>query len=153
MQITAKKESTKKYYEFENWNVIKKTELLDEIKRNLSAINEQTQELREEAMDLKESHELGAIDSIKKADAISKEAAKEVESVESKLNTELKPILNNLKMKIDESSMSFEKSDKVIQEFYDSINGPLGNAMKSVFGLNQAVKSLAQLHFYFFLLH
>jgi hypothetical protein len=106
--------------------------------------------LKEEAMDLKESHELGAIDSIKKADAISKEAVRQVGSVETKLNTELKPILNNLKMKIEESSKSFEKSDQLIQEFYAKINGPLENTMKGVFGLNQAVKAMFHISSEFF---
>lgn len=62
-----------------------------------------------------------------------------MESVESKLDSELKPVLNTLKQKLDLSKENFEQSDKILKDYFNSVMQNLTDSMNGVFNLNEAV--------------
>jgi hypothetical protein len=96
-------------------------------------------ELTDEAMNLKESHFNGAIDSIEKAGHLSDEAEKIVFSSENSLNAEFKPILESLKNKIKSSEAHFFETEANLKDYYNNIINNLTDSMGGVFNLNKAV--------------
>lgn len=137
--MVSKKEARKKYFDVENWDIGNRTQQLDDVKQTYTEVKKKTDDLTQRAMDLKESHESGAIDSINRASKVSEEASVLIDSVESKLNAELKPVLSALKQKLDSSKESFDKSDKELKDYYKSVMTNLTNAMNDVSFLNEAV--------------
>ncbi len=112
---------------------------LNELKDSHQSAKDETDDLTDQAMNLKESHINGAIDSIDKAGHLSDEAAGVVFSAESKLTAELKPILESLKNKIKSSESYFAESELNLKDYYKYIFNNLTESMDGVFGLNKAV--------------
>lgn len=137
--MESKKKSREKFYDIEKWTQDNPETKLNTMKEKFSGITLETDELTKTAMDLKESHEQGAIDSINKANKISHEASQLLDTVDSKLNTEFKPILDKLQQKLDSSKDKLEKSDAELDEYFESILANLTMSSSGIFGLNQAV--------------
>lgn len=137
--MDSKKKSSEKYYDIEKWNLENPETLLKSEREKYLKVKKDTEDLTQQAMDLKESHENGAIDSINRASKMSNEASTLMDSVEAKVNSELKPLINSLKQKLELSKESFEKSDKQLEEFFDGIHKNLSNSLNGIFNLNQAV--------------
>ena len=63
-----------------------------------------------------------------------------LESLEPKIEVELKPILKALKEKIDSSKENFELTDSALKNYYNSIMSNLTMAMNDISNLNGDVK-------------
>lgn len=138
-QIEAKKKSREKYYDIEKWSQENPQNQLDEARNSFKKISENTETLTQEAMDLKESHEMGAIDSINRASRQSSEAQYQLDAVNGRLNGELQPVLNRLKQKLEVTKEKLQKSDNMLKEYFGNILGNLSVTENSIYGLNQAV--------------
>lgn len=137
--MDGKKKSREKYYDIEKWTQENPQNHLDDSRASFKAIQEETESLTQQAMDLKESHETGAIDSINKASRQSSEAQYQLDSVDSKLNSEFRPILNKLKQKIDVSKEKLQKTDDLLKTYFGNIMNNLTVSENGIFGLNEAV--------------
>ena len=97
-------------------------------------------------MTLKESFKTGAIDSINKAASVSDEASLLIESLESKIDAELKPILKALEQKIETSKENFELTDNALKNYYSSVMTNLTKAMSDISFLNGEVSFILLLY-------
>ncbi len=102
-------------------------------------LKEKTDNLTRQATDLKESHQSGAIDSIKKASRLSDDASRSLESTNLKVESELKPAIELLEFKISMSKENFDKSDKLLKEYLNGVLQNLTDSMQGIHGLNEAV--------------
>jgi cell division septum initiation protein DivIVA len=139
--LAPKKESRNNYFHIEHWNIANQSQQLDSVKDSYSKVKQETENLTQQAMNLKESFKTGAIDSINKAATVSDEASLLLESLESKIDTELKPILKALEQKIESSKENFELSDNALKNYYSSVMSNLTKAMSDISFLNGEVSS------------
>lgn len=112
---------------------------LESIQSRFDGIKQSAEEHFEEALKLKESNEVGALDSLNKALLMTDKAMDSIKNTELKLDTELKPILDSLKEKLENSKENFERSDTMLKNYLTSVASNLSDAMNSVAELNQAV--------------
>jgi hypothetical protein len=111
----------------------------------------ETADLTQQSMNLKESHETGAIDSINKAARMSGEASLLLDAVDSKLDSEFKPVLDRLKQKLDVSKEKLQKSDAIFNEYFGNVLNNLTLSSNGIFALNQAVNLTASIGLFAFL--
>lgn len=90
-------------------------------------------------MNLKESHELGAIDSINQASRQSSDAQYQLDTAATRLDSEFKPILDKLKQKLEMSKEKLRKSDELLSKHFNTIVGNVSLTESSIFDLNRAV--------------
>lgn len=115
------------------------TKKLETAKSNYQQYKIDITELNRQIMELRESQQVGAIESIQKAAHDSDEASKIVESVEIRIEAELKPLVTTLKQKLNESMETFENADKRLNEYFIRIQANLSSVFESVSSLNGAV--------------
>ena len=138
-QLEQKKKSREKYYDVEKWTQENPQVQLDESRVEYAKVKKAADKLTKEALELKEAHESGAIDSINRAHRVSDEAAQALSAVEAKLNAELQPALRVLQQRIDASRDNFDRSDQLLKEYLKGVMANLTSSMQSVHGLNEAV--------------
>ena len=83
------------------------------------------------------------MDSINKAARISNEASSIIDSLDSKIDVELKPILSALQQRIEASKEKFELSDNALKNYYSSVMANLTKAMNDMSYLNGEVNQTA----------
>ena len=86
--------------------------------------------------------QLGAIDSINNAVSASDNATIMFESVEIKLNNELKPLIASLKFKIEDSQSKFDKANEHLNDYHANLMQNYTNALEGVSYLNEAVSCI-----------
>lgn len=138
-QIDSKKKSREKYYDIEKWTQENPENQFNEAKNSFKLTNQKTDELTQEAMDLKESHETGAIDSINRASRQSSDAQYQLDQIDTRLNAELRPVLQKMKQKLELSREKLSKSDEMLKGYFGDIVGNLSVTENAIFGLNKAV--------------
>jgi hypothetical protein len=99
-------------------------------------------DLNNKIMELKESNQDGAVDSITQSSQTSSEASRIIYSVASKVDQELKPLVDALKLRIDGSKENFENSDKQLKEYFEIIQSNLSSIQSNIGKLNGAVNIL-----------
>ena len=57
--MASKKESRNNYYDIENWNIANQSQQLDAVKDSYSKVKQETENLTQQAMSLKESFKTG----------------------------------------------------------------------------------------------
>lgn len=144
--MAPKKESRNNYFHIEHWNIANQSQQLDGVKDSYSRVKKETEKLTQQAMNLKESFKTGAIDSINKAASVSDEASLLIESLESKIDAELKPILKALEQKIETSKENFELTDNALKNYYSSVMTNLTKAMSDISFLNGEVSFILHLY-------
>lgn len=95
--------------------------------------------LNAQIMELRESHQVGAIESIQKAAHVSDDASLLVDSVIKRIPSEFKPLFDALQQKINDSRETFENSNKRLDEYFQLIEANLSVVFESVSSLNGAV--------------
>ncbi|CAF0857038.1 unnamed protein product [Brachionus calyciflorus] len=138
-QLELKKKSREKYYDIEKWSEDNLQTHLDSSRSKYFEVQKSTEDHFQQVMNLKESNEIGAEDSINKASIKSQEAANLMINLDKSLDNDLKPALDSLRQKIENSKENFEKSDSLLKDYLESVENNLTDALSGVFGLNQAV--------------
>lgn len=131
-QLESKKESRNNYFHIENWDIKQQSEQLNDVKDKYAKVKQETESLTQQAISLKESFKTGAMDSINKAAVLSDEASLIYNSLGSKIDADLKPILSALQQKIEASKENFKLSDQALKNYYSSIETNLTKAMNDI---------------------
>jgi hypothetical protein len=137
--LAAKKEARKKFYDIEKWSENNPQKQLDEAKQKYEKHKEQTEILHNQAMELKESHESGAIDSINKALKVSEDASFSITIAENKLNSQLKDLIGSLKNRLEAYKKNSDSSDANLATYYNSILQNMSTALNGVYDLGSTV--------------
>lgn len=112
---------------------------MESIQTKFSNIKSSVEQHYEEAIKLKESNENGALDSLNKALLMTEKTVDSIKNTELKLDTELKPVLDLLKERLQNSKENFENSDSLLRNYLNSVGSNLSDAMNAVATMNQAV--------------
>ena len=138
-QLDSKKKSREKYYDIEKWSQENLHGKLESIQLKFSNIKNSVEQHYEEALKLKESNEIGALDSLNKALLMTDKTVDSIKNTELKLDTELKPTLDLLRERLQNSKENFENSDNLLRNYLDNVASNLSDAMNAVANMNQVV--------------
>jgi hypothetical protein len=108
-------------------------------KSQYSNLKKNTEDLTQRAIALKESHPNGAIDSINGANRLSQDTDYSIQNLENNFENNLKPLVEQLQQRLDNSKETFETSDSKLKNHFDSIEKDLKNSLESIDSLNGAV--------------
>ena len=117
-QLKLKIEKKENFFVIENWNTANEQSKLKNLRDLYNNYREEGDALGQQAMELKESRQDGAYNSINQSYETTQNASNALESAMSKVESELKPLLDSLKNKLKESEEDFEELNQRLEEFF-----------------------------------